>query len=393
MTYKPHQIKASQQVADKVKAQGITLLAGSPRSGKTRTAIRAAQLLGWKKVLVLTKKQAVSGWAKELDAVGVTGFTVTNYEQAPKLRQEYDGVIADESHNLGAVPKPTKRVRDARRLAANCPVILLSGTPAVETALAVFHQFVITKRTPFKHRNFYQFFAEWGVPDSIYIHGRRVEQYKKCKPELLDEIGKYTVTMTQEDAGITAQAIDRVHEVQLTDTTKALINEAVTDSVITIDGKVCPLESEMAVRVALHQIETGGLKLGDDYVNLGNREVLDYLLKHFDPADTAVMAHYKATRNVLEPHYPHIYSSNGACEGVDLSHYKHFVIVNSDFSGARFIQRRERIVNMNVTDERVVHHIVTDGGISKDVYESVSSKRDFNLRSFRQWRQQHRQPI
>jgi hypothetical protein len=57
--------------------------------------------------------------------------------------------------------------------------------------------------------------------------------------------------------------------------------------------------------------------------------------------------------------------------------------MNTGFSGAKHVQRRDRITNMNVTDDRVVHHIVTSGGISKDVYEAVSLKRDYNLAMFR----------
>ena len=54
-------------------------------------------------------------------------------------------------------------------------------------------------------------------------------------------------------------------------------------------------------------------------------------------------------RELLKKHFKNaaIYSSNANAEGVDLSHSKYFIIYSSDYSGAKHIQRRERIININ----------------------------------------------
>ena len=100
------------------------------------------------------------------------------------------------------------------------------------------------------------------------------------------------------------------------------------------------------------------------------------------------MAHFRSTREKLRQHFPKatIYSSVAHAEGVDLSGCDHLVIVNTCYSGAKHIQRRDRVVNLNRKTEAVVHHIVCEGGISPVVYNAVSRKHDFNLKMYRELR-------
>lgn len=145
-------------------------------------------------------------------------------------------------------------------------------------------------------------------------------------------------------------------------------------------------ESDMAERLAVHQIEYGGLKVGDEYRVLPNDEVLQYVLKTWgDVPGLALMCHYKSTRLKLEKHFKHasLFSSTAHAEGVSLADFEHFVIVGTCFSGAKHVQRRERGINLNKKGGSTVHHIVTDDGISAKVYEAVSKKHDFTLQMYR----------
>ena len=69
----PHQ----ERMVEMLKGGSRYVVAG-PRVGKSRPVI---SFLGSGNVLVLTKKAAIGGWEKELCALGVTGWTVTNYEK------------------------------------------------------------------------------------------------------------------------------------------------------------------------------------------------------------------------------------------------------------------------------------------------------------------------
>lgn len=383
--YKPHQITASDNAFEILEKKGIVALFGLPRTGKTRCALRLAEMTKAKNVLILTKKKAIDGWKSEIKAVQPNfTYTLTNYEQVHKLAGGYDLLILDESHNLGSRGKPTNRVKDIRALCYNMPLIALTGTPTIETPLGIYHQWCVSKYSPFnQYKSFYKFFREYGIPDPIWLHGRQVEQYKKYKDTLLPAIEQYAVRISQDDAGIKHQAQDVVHTVPLTPDTKMHINDLMSQGTL---GNLMVFDTDMGVRTAVHQVESGAVLYDEQLMMLPNTEVVDYLQETFgDAPDVAFFTHFRSTRKKLGEHFKQaqLFSSIAHAEGVDMSHMRHVVLVNTAYSGAKFAQVRERITNMNRTTEALIHIIVTDGGVSQDVYDMVSDKKDFNLRAFR----------
>lgn len=266
-------------------------------------------------------------------------------------------------------------------------MLCLSGTPSVESLLGFYYQFGLTQYSPFaKYKTFYDFFRAYGEPSLMRLHGRMVETYSKAKPELLDVVKPYIVKLTQEQAGITHKAQDKLHAIQLSPSTEQLIAKLKEDGVATIAGKEVAMESEAKERAFIHQIEAGAVKLDERLVELPNTEFVDYIRTTWgDSPDIAIMCHYHSTRLKVQRHLPqcHVYSSDGHAEGVNLSHYKHFIILNSGYSGAKFIQRRDRVVNIKRTNAAIVHHIVAKGQLSEAVYKAVSRKHDFNLAMYR----------
>jgi len=391
--YLPHQIKAASEITQVLRTKGLAYLFGEVRSGKTRTMIKVCESSKKKRILVLTKKQAIGGVERELKAVGAKKhYTVTNFEKAAKLTPgDYDFAVIDEAHCIGPRGKPTQRVKAIHALTYELPVLLMSGSPMSESPLSVYHQFWVTKYSPFaEFKTFYKFFAKYGIPCGIPINGRIVEQYKKARPELLKFIEPWIVRMTQEDAGIEYKAIDKVHKVHLNSDTLAILETIKEDKVINLDGHTIAMESDMKERVVLHQLEAGALKLDDgNIIETSSTEIVDYIRDTWgDRPEIAIMAHFHSTKQKIETHLPnvHVFSSDGHAEGTDLSNYEHFIIVNTGYSGAKHIQRRDRGVNINRSREAVVHHIVCEGQLSEAVYKAVSKKKDFNIQSFRRIR-------
>lgn len=128
-------------------------------------------------------------------------------------------------------------------------------------------------------------------------------------------------------------------------------------------------------------LEGGIAKVDEDYIELGNTEKIDYIKSTFgDTEDVGIMCHFIGERKLLAKHFKNasIYSSTSHAEGVDLSHLKHFVILSSGYSGSKFIQRRDRVVNINGSNSTIVNHILVKKAISEQVYKKVSKKEDFN---------------
>jgi len=410
----PHQIEKAEECWNILKQTGYVYLAGEPRSGKTLTSLLVAEKsTKVKGVLILTKKAAIPGWEKFLNWAELTHYyTVTNYEQVGKWDNakrkailklnpnDYQLVIIDESHNLGTTGKPSGRYKTIKSLCYNMPHIHLSGTAIVESPNSIYHQMSISKFNPFKFKNFYDFFRKYGEPYYIKAAGREIAQYDRFKPELLDEIDKFTIYMTQEDAGISkeVQAIDKIHYVKLSLSTKKFYNTLQNDNIAKVHqymfscraiadkqyDLVC--DTTMKLRTSLHMLESGVAKIDNEYIELGNTEKVDYIKNTFgDTEDVGIMCHFVGERRLLEKHFKKaaIYSSSSHAEGVDLSNLKHFIIMSSDYSGSKFIQRRDRIINSNGSNTTIVNHILVKKAISEQVYKNVSKKKDFNNSTYK----------
>lgn len=348
------------------------------------------ELLPIKHPLILTKKNSIDGIKRELDAVGFSKpYTLINYESVHKVDMTHiDFVWADEAHVAGGgVGKPSSRFKLLRKLCWDKPLLCSTATPYTETMNAAFYMFGISKYTPLKYTSFYKFHADYGIPSPIWINGRSVESYKKSRPELESFLEPWTVKMTQADAGIAEhiQAQDVVHKLTLQDSTYALIQKLKKDLVVM--PFVC--ESEMQLLTYIHQAEAGAVLVGDEMVELPDNTFVDYIRERFgDLPEVGVLAHFQSTRWKIAKHLPNvtIYSSNASAEGCDLSHHKHLLVVNSDYSGSKFIQRMQRGVRLDMTEKREAHLLVAKGGISEQVYAQVSQKRSFTLSHFKKWR-------
>lgn len=358
-------------------------------------------------------KKDEKGWLKFIHNTPTLehNYHVVNYEQAgtvtiikesssgrklkrPKVviklklnPNDYDLVIIDESHNLGTVGKSSGRKEIIKRICWDLPHIHLSGTAIVESPCSIYHQMSISKFNPFKHSNFYHFHREYGIPYFIEVQGRNVTQYDRHKPELLDKIDEFTVYMTQEDAGISKefQAVDKLHYIELEKETKKLYNELQDNLVVSVGGYDLVCDTEMKLRTSLHMLESGIAKVDDEYIMLGNTEKIDYIKSTFgDTDDIGIMSHFIGERILLKKMFKnaHIYSSKAHAEGVDLSHLKHFVIISADYSGSKFIQRRDRIINTQGSNTLTVNHILVKNAISDQVYKKTSKKEDFNNKTY-----------
>jgi len=389
-----HQEEFANKCWDVLSVKGYVYLAGKPRSGKTLTAILTAEKSDKiSRVLVLTKKAAILGWEKFITPNLRHSYYITNYEQVGSITNrkfklkldpaDYDLVIIDESHNLGKLGKPSNRVKVIQKLCWNMPHIHLSGTAIVESPNGIYHQMCISRYSPFKYKNFYDFFRVYGKPYYIKAGGRDIAQYDKYKPELLDEIDAFTIYMSQEDAGIdkNLQAVDVKHYVELLPSTKKVYNKLQEDNIADIGEVKLVCDSTMKLRTSLHMLESGIAKIDETYIELGNTEKVDYILSTFgDNEGVGIMSHFIGERKLLSKYFKKakVYSSNAHSEGVDLSHLDHFIILSSDYSGSKFIQRRERIINTEGSNTLKVHHILVKGAISEQVYKRVSKKQDFN---------------
>ena len=415
-----HQLEFQAKLWQVLVKHKFAYLAGLPRSGKTLTSLLTLEnSKRVKSVLILTKKNAISGWTKfitdpELTSTFLTKeYTVTNYEAIgsfvkrthhattgkllkrpiteSKLKlspDDYDAVILDEAHTLGKLGKPSNRYLLTKLLVQDKPFIALSGTATVESPMSIYYQMSTSTNTPFPQPNFYRFHDEWGIPATKIIgYKQEANDYSIPKPELQSYIDSWTIYMTQADAGIdeSVQAKHELHYVTLTNQTKVYYNQLQSDRILNHPKALIIANSIMKLRTSLHMLESGITKVDDEYIELGNTEKIDYIKQNFTiTSSSVILAHYIGEQQLLQRHFPNatIASATSNAEGVDYSHADHFIIFSSGYSGSKFIQRNERNTNVNNQVQPTVHHILVKSAISDQVYQVTSQKNDFNNQTY-----------
>src|SRR5690625_1437369 len=86
-----YQKEISDKACGLLRSYNIAYLAMEVRTGKTITALSAANKYNAKKVLFITKKKAIKSIENDYSKLNYfQTFKVTNYEQVHKLKDEYD---------------------------------------------------------------------------------------------------------------------------------------------------------------------------------------------------------------------------------------------------------------------------------------------------------------
>ena len=179
-TLRDYQLDLSQKAVEILREKKIVYLNFSVRTGKSATALETCRLYGAKKVLFLTKKKAISSIQDDYRDFGYTfDITVINNESLAKVTDnDFDVVIQDEAHGMGAFPKPSNRVKDFKKRFSRIPLILLSGTMASESYSQVYHQFYLSAYSPFnQYKNFYAWSKTFTQPSLKYVSYGTINDY------------------------------------------------------------------------------------------------------------------------------------------------------------------------------------------------------------------------
>lgn len=384
----PHQRRAASEVVAVLQQHKLAYLFGEPRVGKTLTSLTAATEFLQKQnknkqlpILVVAPKRALESWKQyENDFF----FIATNYEKVSKIVKKFSLVIVDEAHNFSCFPRMTQRHKAVRAIVADKPLILLSGTPLVEGALKAYPQFALSPcYSPFKHKNAYAFFRDYGVENKIYLNGRLLETYKKAKTREVEAvIAPYIVRLTRADAGFTGQNNDKIINIKNDDFIK-FYNKVKHDRILELDNKQYLLDTPSAIFSALLRL-CGGFFEGH-LVPSPKRLWIEKALEKSQKS-VALMCFFKDEQAYFTEFFKHkknikVLSSTKYCEGIDLSNFDTFVLYSFGYSGAKFCQLRDRIVNITKNIDRTTHVPLLQLADAA-LYKVVSAKKTFNVRSF-----------
>jgi hypothetical protein len=386
-----------------LKENNIVYLQHSVRTGKTATALQTVFLNGFKNVLFLTKKKAISSIYSDYNDFQFDEYfylTVKNYESLHKINDTFDCVILDENHVNSAFPKPSQRTKEIKARYSHLPMIMLSGTPATESASQWYHQFWVSKFSPFRqYVNFYKWAKDFVNVKDKHLGYAVVKDYTDANIEKINQSIQYLVhKFTQEQAGFETKVQENILYCEMLPITHTLINRLKKD--LFIQGKDFTVLADTAVKLQnkLHQMYSGTVKF-----ECGNSMVIDYskaffIRDYFKGKKIAIFYYFKEEFNMIKEAFEDSITSDlnefnttdkhialqqySGAEGISLAKADVLVFLNFGFSGSKFIQSLDRLTTMQ-RKENNVFFIFGKGGIESKVYKAVSNKKTYTLNQFR----------
>lgn len=379
----------------------VCYLAGQTRSGKSLTVLQAAKLFEVDKILFITKKKAISSIESDYKLGQFKYQLVTiNYESVHKIKDtDFDLIVCDEAHSLSKFPKPAKRTSLIKKQFSHIPMILLSGSPAIESYSQWFHQFWISKYSPFKeYRSFYKWATDFVFKQKKRIGTHEVTDYSKCDEVKIDKIlNPYKVIMKKQKDKF--KSIDKhIINLKLPDNLFKLSDRLMSDRAI--EGKTGFILGDTPAKLQskVHQIHNGSVIIEDEMGSTTPIILSDYKAKYikekFKNKKISIVFYYRSEREILLNTFKDEITEDldefnnsdknfliqaKTTEGMNLSASDCLVFYNFGFSGKDYQQSIDRLT-IRGRETNDVYFILS--GINHKIFKQVEQKKDYNSRSF-----------
>ncbi len=382
--------------------RGCVYIAGEPRVRKTPMAIVIAKEVGWKNVCILTKKNAMSGIMYWTNQETMIRWTITNYEQAHKLQNTYDGYIVDEAHNMGAFPVPTKRTKVIKALIGIKKVIFLSGSPTPESKSQIFHQFWLCMYGPFREfSNFYKFAKEYVTVKKKWVNGWQINDYTNANGERIDQMTMpYTVTVSQAEAGFESFVEEEILYVQIDERLYKLMDILKKRKVYKmISGDMIICDTPVKMQSVFHQLSSGTIKIGEDKRVTIDESKAWFIKSKFAGQKIAIFYRYIEEGTVIRKVFPDwtdesdVFNSRtnltyvkqmvSGREGSNLATADALVMYNIDFSATTYWQVRARMQELDRKTASKLYWIFSKRGLEQYVYQAVVKKKKYTSDYFK----------
>ena len=378
-------------------------LAMEVRTGKTLTSLGIAQSMFMNNVLFITKKKAISSIENDYKLLSPKyKLIVINYESLHKIPNlKWDMIICDESHSLGAFPKPNKRAKAVKDIIfkTRAKVILLSGTPTPESYSQIYHQVYGIIKNPFNDCvNFYKFAHKYVKIKERKINGLFIRDYSHGLESILEKMKPYTINFSQKEAGFKTTIKENVLHVPMKEVTYGVVSKLKKNRVVEGEEEVILADTPVKLMMKLHQLYSGTIKFES-----GNKMVLDYskaefIKKRFVNQKIAIFYKFTAELEALKNIFKESLTTElsvfkdtnksialqivSGREGISLKEAKHIIYYNIDFSATSYWQSRDRMTTQNRL-KNSIYWIFSEGGIEDDIYKAVTKKKDYTVRHFK----------
>jgi hypothetical protein len=404
--FRDYQKKIIQDSLSIIKKTGFVYLAMEVRTGKTLTSLGIARELKANSVLFITKKKAITSIQSDYEKLSPPyQLHVVNYESLHTIDNSilWDVIICDESHSMGAFPKPSKRALQVKQLIQKqgSVVILLSGTPTPESYSQMYHQVYGIPGNPFhKYKNFYRFCEDYVVYKEKHINGLVIRDYSHASENVLIDMKPYTINYSQKEAGFITKTTENVLYVEMKPNTYVLANKLKKDKVVEGKQEVILADTPVKLMMKLHQLYSGTIKFESGNSMVLDTSKADYIKEKFDGKKIGIFYKFKEELSAIKKAYGDNITTElsvfedtdksialqivSGREGISLSQAEYLVYYNIDFSATSYWQSKERMTTKD-RPENNVYWIFSNNGIEKEIYKAVTKKKDYTINHFKKY--------
>jgi len=394
-----YQVKNSNECTDIINKYGLVYLQHTVRTGKTATALQIAKNINTNKVLFITKKKAIDSILSDFKDFNFNyELDVINYESLHKVSLKYDLVILDEAHSIGAFPKPSQRTKLLKEKFFNTKIVYLSGTPASESYSQFYHQFYISKNSPFKNYiNFYKWAKEFTTPALIYTSYGQTNDYSKAIVQKIDkEINKVIHKFTQEEAGFENVIKKHIIEIEMKPVTYKLINKLKKDNIVIGKEETIIADSGVKLMSKQHQLASGTIIFDSGNVGIIDNSKAIYIKENFN-GKLAILYYFKEELNMLKEIFGDSITNNieefnttdkhfvgqqySSAMGINLSKADKLIYLNFGFSGTNFIQSLDRLT-IKERKETNIYFILAKNTLDSKILKVIEQKKNFTLKMY-----------
>lgn len=402
--FRDYQQQIIERGVDILNAHRLLYLSMEVRTGKTLTSLGICDELGVDNVLFITKKKAISSITEDNDKLCPSySLFVINYESMHKLPPiDWDVIICDEAHSIGAYPKPNNRAKAIRTmLDKHDPyLILMSGTPTPESYSQMYHQVYGHSSNPFKSfKNFYRFADDYVTVKQMKISGRLMNDYKGGKETILSAMKPFTISYSQKEAGFVSNIDEEVLTVRMQESTYGLANRLKRDLVVEGKEEVLLADTPVKLMMKLHQIYSGTVKFESGKAMTLDTTKAELIKVYFTGKKIGIFYKFKEELKVLKEVFGdqlcedlETFNNNpdknialqivSGREGISLREADALVYYNIDFSATSYWQSRDRMTTKDRAHNKI-YWVFSEGGIEHDIYKAVTKKKDYTLKHFK----------
>jgi SNF2 family DNA or RNA helicase len=398
-----YQIDIIEQGTKIIQQHGFVYLAMEVRCGKTLTSLGIASKISSSNVLFLTKKKAISSIQGDYKLFNPSyHLTVINYESLHKIdTTDWDLIICDEAHSMGAFAKPSKRAIQVKDLIAKTKarIILLSGTPTPESYSQMYHQVYGIPNNPFRdYKNFYKFCSKFVNVKTKMINGLMMNDYSDGMYTILEAMNPFTINYTQAEAGFVAKTTEEVFEVELKESTYKLINKLKRDLVIEGKEEVILGDTPVKLMSKMHQLYSGTIKFESGKSMVLDTTKAEFIKQQWEGCQIGIFYKFKEELVALQEVFGDELTTDldefnatyknialqivSGREGISLKKAEYLVYYNIDFSATSYWQSKDRMTTKERLENQVFW-IFSKGGIEHDIYKAVSKKKNYTLNHFK----------